>query len=251
MPILKMPTVEWFYVEKKGDNPVPILLIHGAGSTHMTWSSELRRLPGYAVLAVDLPGHGRSSGTGFQSIPGYADSVIEWMDAIRCNTAIVVGHSMGGAIAQYLALRYKERVKHLGLVATGPILNVNPQIFEMIENDYERMVEVVNGWMWGKNGDELNKMMNAQQMLSTDPQVMYGDYFACDRFDVRDQLHSITQPTLIIGGGQDKMTPFKLSKALDEGIPNTTLVQIENAGHMITLEHPKAIANIVQDWLSR
>jgi len=111
-----------YFVREEGDvfRP-PVILIHGAGGNHLYWPPELRRLAGFRVLALDLPGHGKSSGVGLQSIRDYASSLMTYMDAVGLSRAVIVGHSMGGAIALTLCLDHAERVAGLGLIATGAL----------------------------------------------------------------------------------------------------------------------------------
>src|SRR5512143_1017737 len=77
----------------------PIILIHGAGGNHLYWPPELRRLPNERVIAVDLPGHGKSQGVGHHTIEGYADGILAFMKALKLASAVLVGHSMGGGVA--------------------------------------------------------------------------------------------------------------------------------------------------------
>ena len=76
-----------------------MVLIHGAGGDHLFWPPEMRRLPDYRVITLDLPGHGKTEGPGCQSIQDYARDVAEFMDVASLSRAVFVGHAMGGAIA--------------------------------------------------------------------------------------------------------------------------------------------------------
>ncbi|MGD9091656.1 MAG: alpha/beta fold hydrolase, partial [Anaerolineales bacterium] len=108
----------------------PVVLIHGAGGNHLYWPSEIRRLAGFHVYALDLPAHGKSGGLAQQSIEAYAGAVIAWLDSIGLHRAIFIGHSMGGAIIQVLALDHPEHVLGLGLIASGAKLRVAPQLLD-------------------------------------------------------------------------------------------------------------------------
>lgn len=249
MPTTDSTAGKLFYTDKEGEQP-PLLLVHGAGSNHLTWSAELRRFPGRRVIALDLPGHGRSEKPGRKTVIDYAQSVGAFMDAIDLERAIVVGHSMGGAIAQTMAVHMPDRLAALILVATGGKLYVNPKILNNIRSDPEMVADLINRWAWAKEvGDEMRQLAK-QQLLSIDPNVTYGDYLACDAFDIEDQLEKIQAPTLVIGGTGDKMTPFELSEVLAAKIPCATLVKVEGAGHMMPLERAEEVASHIQDWLS-
>ena len=132
-----MPTAAGIYYaqfdEGHKDQP-PIILIHGAGSSHLIWPSEIRRLVGQRVLAVDLPGHGKSTGVGLQSISSNADQIVEFLAALGLYQAVFVGHSMGGAIALDLAIRHPNQVAGLGLISTGAYLGVDAGFLENLIN---------------------------------------------------------------------------------------------------------------------
>ena len=96
------------------------LVIHGAGGTHLDWPAEIRRMPELNTIIVDLPGHGKSSRRGTQQHVGaYASDMLALLDALKLQQVIVAGHSMGGAIAQTLALQHPDRVLGLILICTG------------------------------------------------------------------------------------------------------------------------------------
>lgn len=78
-------------------------------------------------------------------------------------------------------------------------------------------------------------------MENTDPLIYLNDLKSCDRFDIRDNLHRISKPTLIICGSEDSLTPVKYSRFLEENLPQSRLEIINGAGHMVMLEKPEAV----------
>ena len=115
----------------EGDNETsPVILVHGAGGTHLHWPTQIRRLPGHRVYALDLPGHGKSEGRGNQTIESYCHSIIHWMEDIHLYRGVIVGHSMGGAIALTMAYKFPDRVVALVLIGSGSRLRVTPSILE-------------------------------------------------------------------------------------------------------------------------
>ena len=146
MPIAE--NIFYFAHEAGGKDRPPVVLIHGAGGTYLNWPSEIRRLPGYRVYAVDLPGHGKSPGRGLQTIPAYGEAVLAWLEAIELHRAVFVGHSMGGAIIQHLAINHADQVLGLGLVGTGARLRVHPEILTntATENTFRTAVDTIVQW---------------------------------------------------------------------------------------------------------
>lgn len=246
-----MKTVFYRDINSDVRHATPLIFVHGAGSSHLTWPAELRRLRGWRTIALDLPGHGKSGDTGHKTVTAYAEVVRHLMDELDIPHAYLVGHSMGGAIVQTIGAYMNDRVKGLLLIGTGGRLRVNPALFEMALNDLSAMADLLNKWMWGE-GDFANlKRLTKRQTIALNPQVVHDDYLACEAFDLRDRLPSIKQPVLIIGGSADKMTPYKLSEEMHHLYPNSTLHQIEGAGHMLHLEHSAEVGHLVEQWLNQ
>lgn len=241
----------YYHVYQEGEK-VPVVLIHGAGGNHLYWPAEVRRLAGYQVIAMDLPGHGKSVGRGQQSIPAYADQVLQWLQAMYLPRAVFVGHSMGGAIALQLGLNYPEHVLGLGLVATSARLRVSPQIMEETSHTttYQTAINHIIEWSFGPSSPGRLKELAAQRMAETRQTVLYGDFLACQEFDVIDKLADIQIPALVICGQEDKMTPLRHVQFLADHLPQARLEIVPDAGHMVMLEQPVQVAALLQDFLS-
>ncbi len=229
----------------------PLLMVHGAGGSHLDWPAELRRLADTTTIVPDLPGHGRSPGPGRQAVSAYAGDLVALMDALDLPRAVVGGHSMGGAIAQMMAINYPERVAGLVLVGTGARLRVHPDILNRVCEHPEEVYERLLDWAWAEGVPEQVLRLGRKRMLANDTQTVYGDYLACNAFDVMGQLSFIHAPALVIGGTADQMTPLKYSHYLVEHIPRAELAVVEGGGHMMMLEQPQAVAQAVAGWLER
>ncbi|MFZ2360742.1 MAG: alpha/beta hydrolase [Anaerolineae bacterium] len=227
----------------------PLLLIHGAGGTHMHWPASLRRLPDWNVYALDLPGHGKSAAPGRDTIAGYCDVVYGFMQALGLTRVALAGHSMGGAIVQEVALHYPGRLAGIVLVGTGARLRVAPAILDGIRSDFPATARTIADWVHDKNVPEQLKRLYLQAVLENDPQVMYGDFYACDQFDRRADVARIATPALVLCGSNDLMTPPKFSESLAQTLPNARLALIPNAGHMVALEAPEEVAAAVNAFL--
>ena len=241
------------YHGKSKENPYTdsIVLIHGAGGNYLTWALEIRRLSGYNVYTLDLPGHGRSNDKGLQSIDAYAKATIAWMDVIKLNSVVFVGHSMGAAIALALAIHYPERTKGIILIGGGATLPVAPELLEDIANPatYPRAINQIIEWSFNKDALPKMKETAKQSLAQTRPSVLLNDFIACNEFDVTNNLSTITAPALILCGTEDKMTPIRMSKFLASNIPNAEIKLINNAGHMVIVEKPQEVASAMKSFL--
>lgn len=226
-----------------------MVLLHGAGGSRLNWPGELRRLPGAMVYTLDLPGHGRSSGQARDTIEGYAEDVVAFLDAAGIDQAVIVGHSMGGAIALTLALKHTSRVAGLALIATGARLRVAPAILEQIRSDFEGTLDTITGYAWSPEAPPALTELGRQRLREAGPDVLLGDLTACDHFDVMERLGGIDVPTLVIAGFADRLTPVKYARYLAERISGAQLAIVEGAGHMVMLEQPAEVAKVIQHFL--
>ncbi len=227
----------------------PLLLVHGAGGSRLDWPAELRRLPGARVLTLDLPGHGRSAGPGRTTIEGYAQDVCRFLDRLGLERAILAGHSMGGAVAQQIALSDPDRVAGLVLIATGSKLPIDPALPQRILDAPDATLDWVIANAWGPSVPADLRALARQRMAQTPPAVLRGDYLACQSFDVRDRLGAVSAPALVVGASDDRMVRISFSETLAERIPRATLIVIQGAGHMVPLERPAEVARAVTEWL--
>jgi pimeloyl-ACP methyl ester carboxylesterase len=250
MPYTETVAGTLFYTLSKGTREDPsLVLVHGAGGSRLHWPAELSHLPGASVYALDLPGHGRSEGQGCDAIVNYAEAVVAFLDAVRIERAIVVGHSMGGAVAQTLALDFASRVAGLVLIATGARLRVAPAILEGIHDNFEGAVELITRFAWSPEAPQTMTELGRQALRETGPDVLLGDFGACDRFDAMERLEEIKTPALIVAGSADHLTPIKYARFLADHIANADLAVVEGAGHMVMLERPKEVTKAIREFL--
>jgi pimeloyl-ACP methyl ester carboxylesterase len=228
---------------------IPVILIHGAGENHLVWPAGLRRLPETTVYALDLPGHGKSGGDGCTSIKDYVAGLAQFLDCINAPRAILIGHSMGGAIAQLFALTHPLRTAGLVLIATGAKLRVAPQLLDWALSDLPAAAEMVSRMEWGPNVPEQIVRLGKQQVLANRPEVLHGDYLACDSFDVRERLRDIKAPTLIVAGTVDQLTPIKYATFMAEQLRDARLVSVPDTGHMVMIEAETIVTYAVEQFV--
>jgi pimeloyl-ACP methyl ester carboxylesterase len=209
-------------------------------------------LTGYSIFAPDLPGHGRSSKGGRQSIEGYTDDILGWLGALDIHTAIFIGHSMGSAIAQILAIEHPECVSGLGLIGSAARLRVNPVLIQESSNEstFHLAVEKIVAWSFSEHVADNLKALVARRMAETHHSILHGDLIACDHHDISDSMSLIHCPTLVLSGAEDRMTPVRQAHYLADHIPATQLEIIPHAGHMVMLERPYEVADALRRFLS-
>jgi pimeloyl-ACP methyl ester carboxylesterase len=243
----------YYHEYKKGDEGQrpPVILLHGAGGTHLYWPFEIRRLGGYHVFALDLPGHGKSVGRGQQSIAGYAAAIRAWLDALQLHRAVFIGHSMGSAVTLTLALDYPDQVIGLGILGGAPRLRVATDILENSASSttFHNAVEMVVARSFAPQAPQRLVELAGQRMLETRPSVMHGDMLACDLFDETERIGNIQQPALVLCGAEDQMTPVRQSQFLATTLGKAQLVTIPEAGHMVMLEKPVEVATYIGAFL--
>lgn len=250
MPSLQIDGRRIFYAAR-GENRAPVVFVHGTGSSHLAWNAQLAALANSTrAYALDLPGHGRSEGTGLNTVRGYADVICSFLDALSLESAIIAGHSLGGAIAQTLALENPDRVLALALVATGARLRVLPAFLNGMLDDFANTGHQFNDAEFAPGADARLKQLSEEQFLTCDPRVVHGDLTACDAFDILTRVSAIRAPTLIICGTADRMTPVKYSQYLADHVPQAQLRLIEGAGHMVMVEKPDEVNRALLEWIS-
>lgn len=250
MPVIQTERGEIHYKDyRKADfDNIPYLLIHGAGSQYLDYPLKMRR--DLQSIAIDLPGHGRSSKSEIISIENYAKDIIAFMEAMNLEKVIPVGHSMGGGIAQQISLDYPDALSGLILIATGAKLSVNQSIIDGIVSKPEETAYLIMKWSWSKTTAEEMLQRGVKHLLETPVDIIQADYIACNDFDVRDRLGAIQTPTLVIAGTLDKMTQLALNQELADNIPDSTLKIFENSGHQVHVEQAEAVIDVILKWKS-
>ena len=228
-----------------------ILFIHGAGGGQYTWSYQKGFFEKQLnPIIIELPGHGESGGEGEEEIERYADHVHVFLKALGLSKIFLVGHSMGGAIVQTMALNHSEVIKGIVLVGTGARLKVLPLILNGIKKNFEETVrEIVRFAYSRKTSPELIER-GISDMMRCRPEVLHGDFLACDRFDLINEVGKIDLPTLILCGEDDELTPIKYSQFLHSRIRGSKLEVLPNAGHMVMMESAVAFNEKIREFIS-
>lgn len=248
MPTITVNHHSIYYFSNGRVEPQPtVVLIHGAGGRSQGWpyqwqqtygkrASRMRRwVSDYPVIIPDLPGHGQSEPPGFDNIEAYAQFVIDFTDALDLAHFVVVGHSMGGAIAQQIGLMRPAKLRGLVLLGSGAKMDVSDLILNGLQTDFEKTVRLISKFSWQRQATPAFVETSLSHLLSTEPQVVYEDFLACSQFDARKQLGKIEVPTLVVGGKHDKMMRLAASEEMTALIPTATLETVD-AGHFMMFE---------------
>jgi pimeloyl-ACP methyl ester carboxylesterase len=234
-----------------------IVLLHGAGFDHATWALHTRWFAhhSFAVLAPDLPGHGRSSGKPLPTIADMADWTAALIEAAGATKARLVGHSMGSLIALETAARHPAKVSSLSLIGTAATMTVGPDLLRAAEANDQAAIDMVSIWglgfqaeLGGSLAPGLWMHSGAQRVLERcRPGVLYNDLAACNAYQgALAAAATITVPTTLILGERDMMTPAKAGKALAAAIPHAKTIVLPGAGHMMMAERPDELLAALQ-----
>jgi len=253
MPIVRTEEKQISYWgERKGflEGREIVLFIHGAGGGQYTWSYQKGYFEKqFNPIVIELPGHGESGGEGEEEIGKYAEHVYAFLKALNLQKIFLVGHSMGGAIVQTLALTHPEVIKGIVLVGTGARLKVLPLILDGIKSHFEETVQRINQFAYSRKAPSDLVEKGVLGMRRCRAEVIYGDFLACDRFDIINETGKIALPTLILCGDDDQLTPLKYSQFLQSRINGSKLEVLSNAGHMVMMESPQTFNEKIHGFI--
>lgn len=228
------------------------LFIHGAGGGQHTWSHQKAFFEKrFKPIVIELPGHGASAGEGEEEIGRYAEHVYSFLEALRVSKVFLVGHSMGGAITQTLALTHPEVIKGIVLVGTGARLRVFPMILDRIRSDFAEIVRNFTQFAYSRNAPSEMINRGVADMMQCRPEILYGDFLACDRFDIMNEVNKINVPTLIICGDEDQLMPVKYSQFLLQRIKGSRLEILSGAGHMVMMESSETFNEKIGEFITQ
>lgn len=237
-----------------------VVLVHGAAFDHSVWQWQSRYLAhhGHAVLALDLPAHGRSPGSVRATIEALAHWVIAFLDAAGLETAALVGHSMGSLVTLEAALRYPERVAKLALIGASAPMPVGDAFLAAARDDSPAAFDMETVWGHARQAALARSavpgvaLMGASRQLNGRSRagVLAADLAACHAYQPSETaLGLLKVPTLVLAGQRDQMTPWKAGQALAARIPGAKLVSID-AGHSMMSEAPHATLAALKDFLA-
>jgi len=235
-----------------------VVFLHGAGMDHSVWALHARAFAyhGFAVLAPDLPGHGRSAGPALNSIAALADWTAALLDAAGVKAARFVGHSMGSLVALEIAARHPEKVSTISLIATAAPMRVSDELLGAAKANDHSAIDMISIWGYGQRavlgGCEapgLWMLGGAERLLErAHAGVLFADLSACN--DYKDALSAagkVAVSSAVILGSRDMMTPLKGGKAVAAVLADCRLTVLEDAGHMLMSERPNEVLKALRE----
>lgn len=256
----------WIAFQIAGDEGLPLIFLHGIGGDAESWRSQLDHFADeYRAIAWDMPGYGDSAPLGDMTFPALVDAVTALLDRLSIERAHLVGHSLGGMIAQAFALAHPERLRSLTLAATSAAfgkrvggeldLAWRDSFIDQRLGPLDRgasMAQLAPKLVQGLIGDEPDPKGLERAILSMAavPEAGYRDAIHClTGFDQEASLADIRTPTLLISGEKDPVAPPRVMQRMAEAIPDARFETLGGSGHLSHLERPLAFNALLQNFL--
>jgi pimeloyl-ACP methyl ester carboxylesterase len=229
-----------------------VMFVHGTGQDHSIWVLPTRYFARHDrnVLAVDLPGHGRSGGPPLHSIEAMAEWLIEVLDATGLQRTAIAGHSLGSLVAIAAAARFPQRVRAIVLVGTSVPMPVSDYLLDRAKENSHEAIEMLNFWGFsrsaqiGGNATPGNWMLGhgLRLMEKAAPGVIYSDLKACNEYlEGLAQAGQVQCPALLILGERDMLTPVRSATKVAEALPHAEQVVLGGSGHALLSERPDPV----------
>ena len=245
-----------------GDGPT-VVLLHGIGGGHLMFAPQVETLAssGYRAIAWDMPGYGHSAPIEPYTFKGLAQSCIKLIEVVKCESVTLVGHSMGGMVAQEVVARRPDLVNKLVLCGTSAAfgkpdgewqrqfvaertapLEAGTSMAEFAEQIVPRLIGP------GSLPEGVKLATHCMAMVS--PVTYRRALEALVTFDRRANLPNIAVPTLLIAGEHDKNAPPAVMKRMADAIPRSTFIQMRGIGHLQNLEAPEDFDGLLLNFLA-
>jgi pimeloyl-ACP methyl ester carboxylesterase len=229
-----------------------VVMVHGAQNDHSVWILQSRYLAhhGFNVLAVDLPGHGKSAGNALPSIEAIADWLLKLVATLGISKCHWVGHSMGSLAVLEAASRSNETSLSLTLIGTAVPMRVSDGLLNAARDNESQAFDMINFWSHSKlnhhpgaPGPGFSVFNQSRRLMERQkPGVLLNDFAACNAYQGGiDAAKRIIAPTLLILGEHDAMTPPKAAANLLASIPGATRTVIDQCGHSLMAERPDKV----------
>ncbi|MDP1613607.1 MAG: alpha/beta hydrolase [Sulfuritalea sp.] len=243
-----------------------VVFIHGAQNDHSVWGLQSRWFAhhGFAVLAVDLPGHGRSAGAPLPAIEALADWIELLLEKVgaggtAAKDVSLVGHSMGSLTALECAARHPSRIARITLIGTAVPMPVSDALLGAAKDNEAKAISMINAWSHSPRGTIGGNTVPGMWLLGAarrlaerqQPGVLYNDLAACNAYTHgMDAAAALACPALIVSGSRDMMTHPKAAAKLAAAIRDVRSVSLNGAGHDLMAEQPDAVLDTLRSFIA-
>jgi pimeloyl-ACP methyl ester carboxylesterase len=232
------------------------VFIHGAQEDHSVWILQTRYFAhhGFGVLAVDLPGHGRSAGPALKTVEELARWLLALLDAAGVRDAFLIGHSMGALIALEASFQAPKRVRRLALLGVAYPMKVSDALLDAALHDEPRAIDMANIWSHSSIAQKpscpgpgfyvpTGNQRLKQRISQINPDhVFHNDFSACNAYANGDRAGAAVRcPTLFLLAEKDMMTPPRNARSLMEKVTHRQLALLPDCGHSMMAEQPDAV----------
>jgi pimeloyl-ACP methyl ester carboxylesterase len=223
-----------------------IVLVHGAGTSAALWRRAwpfLARATSARLLAVDLPGHGRSEGAAPRSIASHREALHAFLRALSVERPILVGHSMGGAVCLDYAAAYPGEAALLGIVSCASSFGSQREALALIDERPGRLASFLGSRLFDPAFAERDAAAATRELVTARLETLRGDFEACDAFDFGERAATLRLPCVLVCGEGDRVTPSERSRRLATLLERSSFHSISGAGHMLPYEQPEALVD--------
>jgi len=222
-----------------------LVFIHGAGFHAGFWHPQESLANQFNVIFLNLPGR-QSAAPSEGLIERYADEAAKALKQLETNV-IIIGHSMGGAVAQAIAHANPPWLQAIVLACTGAKLKVAPVVNQLLTQGASVFMQMFT--QTGPGLDIKQMALLGNQMAKTETGLT--DFLACNRFDFMDRVNEIRTPCLVMTGDKDLLTPEKYSHFLHEHITGSELSLVKDTGHLLPWESPITFNRLISEFARR
>jgi pimeloyl-ACP methyl ester carboxylesterase len=247
-----------------------VVFLHGAQHDHSVWILQSRFLAhhAFAVLAFDLPGHGRSGGPLPANVEAHAERIAAALSTLASPRFVLVGHSMGSLIALEVARRLPARVAGVALLGSAFPMKVSDTLLVATRDDPATAMQMINVWSHSASitpfaarpsnpGPGFSIVWQNLRLMEriarvNGAQVLPTDFAACNAYvGGLEAAHALRCPALFVSGAADQMTPPKAAQGLIDACADARVTVLPATGHALMAENPDAVRHALRAFAQR
>ena len=228
-----------------------LILVHGAGSSHLGWHNQIRHMHEMNIHALDLPGHGKSTDPVCSTIQDYAAAIEEYINNLPPNDLFIFGHSLGGMISLQFALTTKHRLCGVGMICSSAIHPIPAEIAALIQqpDQFSTAFDWLIDHLMGPQPSSKWVEQTRKAVGSIPREVLIADLIAGQGVDLSEQAAGLKIPLLVVSAAQDRFFDPGVGRKLADLAPRGEQVVVPNAGHLLPLEQPDVVEKLIREFV--